>query len=134
MLDEAGYLRITGRARDMIIRGGRNISPTLIEEMVGKHPSVMEVAVAAYPDSRLGERACAFVATMPGTALSLEDLIAFLKTEKMPTWQMPERLEIMAELPKSAGGKVMKNKLRDYVAAKVEAEAGSREEAASLAS
>lgn len=125
ILDEAGYLRITGRARDMIIRGGRNISPTLIEEMVGKHPAVMEVAVAAYPDARLGERACAFVALMPDAALAFDELIAFLKTQKMPTWQMPERLEIMAELPKSAGGKVMKNRLREYIAEKIDAEVGA---------
>jgi acyl-CoA synthetase (AMP-forming)/AMP-acid ligase II len=117
VLDADGYLRITGRARDMIIRGGRNISPTLIEEMVGKHPAVLEVAVAAFPDATLGERACAFVVLAEGKQLTFPSLLAFLKTLEMPTWQMPERLEIMHELPKSAGGKVMKNKLREYVAA-----------------
>jgi acyl-CoA synthetase (AMP-forming)/AMP-acid ligase II len=120
--DESGRLRIVGRVKDMIIRGGRNISPRLIEEMVLRHPQVYEVAVAAYPDRVLGERACAFVVPRAGAELTLASLIDFLRTQQMPTWQMPERLELMQELPKSAGGKVMKNKLREYVAAKVQAE------------
>ncbi len=122
VIDTVGYLRITGRARDMIIRGGRNISPALIEEMVSKHPAVMEVAVAAYPDATLGERACAFVTQKPGEQLTFDALIAFLKSQRMPTWQLPERLEVMTELPRSAGGKVMKNKLREYIAEKLNAE------------
>lgn len=122
-IDEQGYVRITGRAKDMIIRGGRNISPRLIEEMVGKHQDVLEVAVAAFPDAVLGERACAFVVQRPGAAMTLETLLVFLKEQQMPTWQMPERLELMDDLPKSAGGKIMKNKLRELVAAKVKAEA-----------
>jgi acyl-CoA synthetase (AMP-forming)/AMP-acid ligase II len=122
-LDGEGYLRIVGRVKDMIIRGGRNLSPRLIEEMVGRHPRIAEVAVAAYPCPVLGERACAFVVTHDKAALPLADLLAYLQQERMPTWQMPERIELMDELPKSAGGKVMKNKLREYVAAKVKAEA-----------
>jgi acyl-CoA synthetase (AMP-forming)/AMP-acid ligase II len=121
-VDANGYLRITGRAKDMIIRGGRNISPRLIEEMVSKHADVAEVAVAAFPDRVLGERACAFVVPMPGARVTLDSLLAFLREQHMPTWQMPERLEVMDELPKSAGGKVMKNKLRELIAAKVKAE------------
>jgi acyl-CoA synthetase (AMP-forming)/AMP-acid ligase II len=120
--DDSGRLRIVGRVKDMIIRGGRNISPRLIEEMVGRDPRVLEVAVAAYPDKVLGERACAFVVPRAGMTITLPSLLDFLRTQQMPTWQMPERLELMAELPKSAGGKVMKNKLREYVAAKVQAE------------
>lgn len=120
--DENGYLRIVGRVKDMINRGGRNISPRLIEETVIKHPQVAEVAVAACPDPVLGERACAFVVLKGGATLTLSSLLDFLKAEKMSVWQMPERLELLDELPKSAGGKVMKNKLREYVAAKVQAE------------
>jgi non-ribosomal peptide synthetase component E (peptide arylation enzyme) len=121
-VDANGYLRITGRAKDMIIRGGRNISPRLIEEMVSKHGDVAEVAVAAFPDRVLGERACAFVVLMPGARMTFDGMLAFLREQHMPTWQMPERLELMDELPKSAGGKVMKNKLRELIAAKVKAE------------
>ncbi|HVZ46560.1 MAG TPA: AMP-binding protein [Ramlibacter sp.] len=127
--DESGRLRIVGRVKDMIIRGGRNISPRLIEEMVGRDPRVLEVAVAAYPDKVLGERACAFVVPRSGTAISLPSLLEFLRTQQMPTWQMPERLELLTELPKSAGGKVMKNKLREYVAAKVRTEEAAAESA-----
>jgi acyl-CoA synthetase (AMP-forming)/AMP-acid ligase II len=120
--DADGRLRIVGRVKDMIIRGGRNISPRLIEEMVQRHPGVLEVAVAAFPDKVLGERACAFVVLRPAAKINLQSLLDFLRTQQMPIWQMPERLEFMEELPKSAGGKVMKNKLREYVAAKVKAE------------
>jgi non-ribosomal peptide synthetase component E (peptide arylation enzyme) len=118
-MDADGYLRIVGRVKDMIIRGGRNISPRLIEEMVMRHPAVAEVAVAAFPDKVLGERACAFVVLHPGARVQLAGLLEFLKGEHMSVWQMPERLEIMAELPKSAGGKIMKNKLREFVAPKI---------------
>jgi len=90
--------------------------------MVLRDPRVVEVAVAAYPDRVLGERACAFVVLRPGTRTDLPSLLEFLKTQQMPSWQMPERLELMDELPKSAGGKVMKNKLRELIAAKVKAE------------
>jgi acyl-CoA synthetase (AMP-forming)/AMP-acid ligase II len=123
-LDDDGYLRIVGRVKDMIIRGGRNLSPRLIEEMVGRHPRIAEVAVAAYPCPIMGERACAFVVTQGKAALTLSELLGFLQQERMPTWQLPERLELMDALPKSAGGKIMKNKLREFVAAKVKAEAG----------
>ena len=122
-IDEEGYLRIVGRVKDMIIRGGRNLSPRLIEEMVSRHPAILDVAVAAFPCPVMGERACAFVVTQANAPLTLAELLAFLQNERMPTWQMPERLELMDELPKSAGGKIMKNKLRDFVAAKVKAEA-----------
>jgi non-ribosomal peptide synthetase component E (peptide arylation enzyme) len=70
----------------------------------------------------LGERACAFVVPRAGVKLTLDELVTFLRGEHMPVWQMPERLEVMSELPKSAGGKIMKNKLREYVAARVKAE------------
>ena len=94
-------------------------------EMVSRHPQVMDVAVAAYPCPVMGERACAFVVLQKGASLTFPALIDFLHSQQMPTWQLPERLELMEELPKSAGGKIMKNKLRDYVAAKVKAEAQS---------
>lgn len=122
VLDGDGHMRVVGRVKDMILRGGRNISPRLIEEMVSRHPQVMDVAVAAYPCPVMGERACAFVVLQKGASLTFPALIEFLHSQQMPTWQLPERMELMDELPKSAGGKIMKNKLREFVAAKVKAD------------
>lgn len=122
VFDADGYLRIIGRVKDMIIRGGRNISPRLIEDLLIEHPAVADIAVAAMPDPVLGERACAFVVPKANTALTLQDLIAFLRDRKAPTWQMPERLELLDQLPRSAGGKVMKSKLTELVTARLNAE------------
>lgn len=125
VLDAAGHMRVVGRVKDMILRGGRNISPRLIEETVARHPLVVDVAVAAYPCPVMGERACAFVVLTKDAELTFATLIEFLQAEQMPTWQLPERMELMGDLPKSAGGKIMKGKLREFVAAKVNAEAGT---------
>ncbi len=121
--DEDGYLSIVGRVKDMILRGGRNISPRLIEETLARHPAVLEVAVAAMPDPVMGERACAFIVLSQGATLSFDDVIVFLKEQKISAWQLPERLELLAELPKSAGMKVEKRRLTEMVAEKLKAEA-----------
>lgn len=120
--DEQGYLRIVGRIKDMILRGGRNISPRLIEEFLIKHPSVVDVAVAPMPDPVLGERACAFVILKPGTSLSFEEAVSFLKDQKLAVFQLPERLEVLDDLPKGVGGKVTKKDLTAMVTAKLKAE------------
>jgi len=122
--DADGYLMIIGRVKDMILRGGRNISPRLIEDAMIEHPALLEVAVAAMPDPVLGERACAFAVLKPGGKLDFEELIAFLKERKVSVWQLPERLEVLEDLPKSAGGKIAKNKLTEFVTAKLKEEAG----------
>ena len=117
--DEDGYLMIIGRVKDMILRGGRNISPRLIEEAMIEHPAILEVAVAPMPDRVFGERACAFVILRKGAKLTFEDVIAFLKERKVSVWQLPERLEIMDDFPRSAGGKIAKNKLTEFVTLKL---------------
>jgi len=121
--DEEGYLMIIGRVKDMILRGGRNISPRLIEEAMIEHPAILEVAVAPMPDRVLGERACAFAILRKGATLSFEQVIAFLKERKVSVWQLPERLEVMEDLPRSAGGKIAKNKLTDFITQKIKEEA-----------
>ena len=121
--DEEGYLKIIGRVKDMILRGGRNISPRLIEEAMAAHPAILDVAVAAMPDPVLGERACAFAVLRKGCTLSFEEAIAFLKERKVSVWQLPERLEIMEELPKSAVGKILKNQLTQFVTGRLNQEA-----------
>ena len=120
--DADGYLSIVGRVKDMILRGGRNISPRTIEELLIKHGSVLEVAVAAMPDPILGERACAFVQARDGSNLSFEEMIDFLKAEKVAIWQLPERLEIVDDLPRGPGGKILKGKLTELVTTKLKAE------------
>jgi len=121
--DDDGYLMIVGRVKDMILRGGRNISPRLIEEAMIRHPAILEVAVAAMPDPVLGERACAFVILRKGAKLSFAEVIAFLKERKVSVWQLPERLELMEDFPRSAGGKIAKNKLTEFVTLKLREEA-----------
>lgn len=122
--DEEGYLRIVGRIKDMILRGGRNISPLVIEEALLRHPLVEDVAVAGIPDLVLGERACAFVIQRPDAALQLNDVLEFLRGQGLATWQLPERLELMEEFPQSAGGKTQKRALTEMVVRKLQAEIG----------
>jgi cyclohexanecarboxylate-CoA ligase len=113
-IDADGRLRIAGRVKDIIVRGGENLSAKEIENLLFEHPDVHEVAVVAYPDDVLGERACAFVV---GEAdLTLESAVAFLKTRGVANQKLPERLRLVDELPKTASGKVQKFVLRDAVA------------------
>lgn len=111
-LDADGYLSVTGRAADFIIRGGHNISVPYVEEVVGAHPRVAQVAVVGYPDEVLGERVCAFVVTRDGGALTLDELRAYLSEAGVSKVNWPERLVCLPALPISAGGKVDKKALR----------------------
>lgn len=120
--DEDGYLRITGRVKDMILRGGRNISPLTIEQQLIKHPSVVDVAVTSMPDPVLGERACAFVVLKQGAKLGFEEAVEFLKTQHLAVWQLPERLEYIDDFPRGPGGKTLKSKLTQIVTEKLKAE------------
>jgi len=123
-MDMEGYVSIVGRVKDMILRGGQNISPRLIEDLLITHPAVLEVAVAAMPDPKLGERACAFVVPKAGQSFSLKDAVEFLTEKKIVKWQFPERIEVMDHLPRSAGDKIAKNKLTEYVTAKLAQQSG----------
>ena len=110
-IDSEGYLRIVGRVKDMILRGGRNISPQSIEGPLMRHPGILDASLAAMPDPVLGERACAFVMLRPGVELTFAEMIVFLKDEGLAVFQLPERLEIVADLPRGPGGKVIKKAL-----------------------
>lgn len=112
-IDEDGYMRITGRAKDIIIRGGENIPVIEIEEMLYRHPAIEDAAVVGMPDERLGERACAFVTLKPNFTLSFEEMIRFLLDQKMSRTYLPERLEIVAEMPRTPSGKIQKFRLRE---------------------
>ena len=87
-----------------------------------KHPAVLDVSVAAMPDPELGERACAFVILKNGASLDFAEMTAFLKDQKIAIWQLPERLEIVADLPKGVGGKVTKSVLTEMITKKLKAE------------
>jgi acyl-CoA synthetase (AMP-forming)/AMP-acid ligase II len=111
--DGQGYLRVSGRLKDIIIRGGTNLSAAEIEGHIDAHPGVAQVAVVAYPDERLGEKACAVVVPKPGEELTLEDLTTFLKGRDISMQKLPEKLVVVDELPMTATGKVQKFLLRD---------------------
>jgi cyclohexanecarboxylate-CoA ligase len=114
-----GYIRITGRAKDVIIRGGENIPVVEIENLLYKHPAIVDVAIVAMPDPRLGERACAFVVARPGSDVSLPALVAFLEEFQVARQYMPERVELMDDLPRTASGKIQKVALREVAQALV---------------
>lgn len=116
-LDDAGYLRITGRSKDIIIRGGENIPVVEIENLLYAHPDVAEVALVAMPDERLGERACAFVVPAAGAAPTLEGLTGHLRANGTATQYLPERLELVDALPRTLTGKIQKFRLRERLAA-----------------
>jgi acyl-CoA synthetase len=111
-LDADGYLTVTGRTADFIIRGGHNVSVPVVEEAVGGHPRVAQVAVVGYPDEVLGERVCAFVVTRDGAGLDLDDLRRHLAAAGVSKVNWPERLVSLPALPLGAGGKVDRGALR----------------------
>lgn len=115
-LDAEGYLRISGRTKDVIIRGGENIPVAYIENVLYEHPGIQAVAVVGMPDPRLQERACACVVLAPGTSLSLEDMRAFLADKGVAKQYWPEKVVVLDDFPKTPSGKIQKFQLRDQVA------------------
>jgi non-ribosomal peptide synthetase component E (peptide arylation enzyme) len=105
--DEEGYLQIVGRKKDMIIRGGQNVNPGVIEDVLLQHPQVLEVAVVPFADEVLGERIAVCVVPR-GFAPSLEDLKSTVRGSGLAAWHQPERLVLLPELPRNAGGKIDK--------------------------
>jgi cyclohexanecarboxylate-CoA ligase len=130
--DRDGYVSICGRKKDIILRGGENISATEVESLLFEHPAVREAAVVAMPDPVLTERACAFVVPEAGEAPSLPELTAFLLSKQLAKQKLPERLELVAELPKTQSGKVQKFRLRELIRDKLAPSAGHRPGSAEL--
>jgi cyclohexanecarboxylate-CoA ligase len=112
-IDEEGYVRITGRKKDIIIRGGENIPVVEVENAIYRLEDVLDAAVVATPDPRLGERACCFVHLVDGARLDLEALRKHLASEGLAKSYWPERLEIIDEMPRTATGKIQKFLLRE---------------------
>jgi cyclohexanecarboxylate-CoA ligase len=111
-IDSDGYVRITGRTKDVIIRGGENVPVVEVEGLIYQHPAIQEVAVVAMPDPRLGERACAFAVLRPGETLTFPDLVNFLEQQHLARNYLPERLEVIEAMPKTPSGKIQKVVLR----------------------
>lgn len=122
-LDDAGNVVICGRKKDMIIRGGTNVYPAEIENLLGRHPSVADVALVAMPDLVMGEKICAYVSLRAGESLHFDEMVAYLEENQLTPFKIPERLEIMDRLPLGQSGeKTDKGALRRDIEAKLEAE------------
>lgn len=113
LVDDEGYIRINGRSKDIIIRGGENVPIAEIENLLYKHPSVLTAALVGFPDSRLGERGCAFVVLRPGHTLDLAAVQSFMANHKVAKQYWPERIEVVADLPTTPAGKIQKFQLRE---------------------
>ena len=116
-MDEDGYIRISGRVKDILIRGGENVPVVEVENLLYKHPAVAAVALVGFPDARLGERGCAFIVPRPGSTIDLAAVQAYLSDCKMAKQFWPERVEAIADLPRTASGKIQKFKLKEIAAA-----------------
>ena len=117
-IDEDGNLIIVGRIKDVIVRGGENISPTEIEDILYTYPKVKQVAVVAIPDERLGEKTCACIIPKEGESILYDEIKAFFK-DKVARFKIPDRIEVMDEFPSTPSGKTRKVQLREIMARKV---------------
>ena len=105
-------LVVTGRAKDLIIRNGENISPKEVEDVLVSHPGIAEVAIVGVPDARTGERACAVIVAASEGGPDVSDLREFLEAHGMARFKVPEQVAIWPELPKNDAGKVLKHAIR----------------------
>lgn len=117
-IDRAGNLYLRGRVKDIIIRGGQTIYPKEIEELLVEHPMVSEAALVRMPDPEMGEKACAFVVAKEGVSLTFEEMVSFFKERQLAPYKIPERLELVGELPLVPGGnKINKRELEERLEA-----------------
>ncbi|EFH9195926.1 cyclohexanecarboxylate-CoA ligase [Escherichia coli] len=112
-MDEAGYIKITGRKKDIIVRGGENISSREVEDILLQHPKIHDACVVAMSDERLGERSCAYVVLKaPHHSLSLEEVVAFFSRKRVAKYKYPEHIVVIEKLPLTTSGKIQKFLLR----------------------
>ena len=117
-----GFIRITGRIKDIIQRGGETLVPGEMEDLLRKHPDVESAAVVGMSDPKMGERACAYVVPKPGKTFHFNEMIRFLKNQGAGVLLFPERLEIMDSLPVTEVGKIDKKDLRRDIEQKLKQE------------
>lgn len=115
--DELQYLHYVDRTKDIVVRGGMKVSASELETFIAGHPKVADVAVIAYPDEILGEKACAVVVPRTGEVPTLDEIVAYLREIGIATFKLPERLEIVESLPRNPVGKVLKRDLRSIFSA-----------------
>ncbi|EGJ2761165.1 medium-chain fatty-acid--CoA ligase [Escherichia coli] len=112
-MDEAGYIKITGRKKDIIVRGGENISSREVEDILLQHPKIHDACVVAMSDERLGERSCAYIVLKaPHHSLSLEEVVAFFSRKRVAKYKYPEHIVVIEKLPRTTSGKIQKFLLR----------------------
>ncbi|WP_024249637.1 medium-chain fatty-acid--CoA ligase [Shigella sonnei] len=119
-MDEAGYIKITGRKKDIIVRGGENISSREVEDILLQHPKIHDACVVAMSDERLGERSCAYVVLKaPHHSLSLEEVVAFFSRKRVAKYKYPEHIVVIEKLPRTTSGKIQKFLLRKDIMRRV---------------
>jgi cyclohexanecarboxylate-CoA ligase len=129
VMTDDGYVRVTGRTKDIVIRGGMNISVREIEDNLADHPALTGSSCVGMPDERLGERVCCYVVIKPGqTPPTVEDLREFLLARGMPIQKTPERVVVIDSLPMTATGKVLKHELRKDIERRVQEETAESQE------
>jgi fatty-acyl-CoA synthase len=129
VMDENGYVKITGRAKDMIIRGGENIYPREIEEFLYTHPDVSDVQVYGVPDEKYGEQVAAAIKMRPESDLSEEDVKEYCR-EKIARYKVPEYVDFVEDYPMTASGKIQKYKLREAAVERYGLQAAAKTETA----
>lgn len=121
-IDPDGYLTVTGRTSDFILRGGKNISAGQVEDAALTHPAVAIAAAVSMPDPVFGEKVCLYVELADSQRLDRTELVEHLLALGYSKELLPERLVVVDELPRSSGGKIAKGQLRDDIRARMEAE------------
>ncbi|MGD8189429.1 AMP-binding protein [Brevibacillus ginsengisoli] len=120
MMDEDGYIRITGRNKDIIIRGGENIPVAYVENVLYEHPDIFNVQIIAMPDPRLQEKACACISMKPGKVpLTMDAMTEYMESKGVAKQYWPEHIEIIDDFPKTPSGKIQKYRLREMIIEKI---------------
>jgi non-ribosomal peptide synthetase component E (peptide arylation enzyme) len=119
MIDDSGYITLTGRLKDIIKRGGESINAPEIEKLINSHPDVDMVAVVGMPDPDMGEKVCAYIQPKPGADLTFDQIIGYLKDKKASVLQLPERIEFVDNMPLTHTGKLNKRALKEDIVMKL---------------